>query len=152
MLQSLMQRSIDIRAESSTSEKLFANGVFGFGPRQPAKEKEAPSSEVTSVGPGSDSLEVAIVGSGIEVVDALIVDSGKIVLSDALKGSVANVGDAAGGVVETSDVSNGVVASEVDKGFVVDVVNNARCVVGTSVVDISVESDVGSEEVLLDSR
>jgi hypothetical protein len=73
--QSLTHRSIDIDSESSTRVKLLANGVFGRGPKHPAKEKEAPLSETTSVGPGKISLVVVVVG-GSKVDSTAVVEVG----------------------------------------------------------------------------
>jgi hypothetical protein len=56
--------------------KLLANGVFGRGPKHPAKEKEAPLSETTSVGPGKISLVVVVVG-GSKVDSTAVVEAGE---------------------------------------------------------------------------
>ena len=67
-----------IAGESSTSVKLLAKGVFGRGPRQPAKEKEAPLGEVISVGPGRVSDIVVVVNpvTGSEVDMSIVLETG----------------------------------------------------------------------------
>lgn len=63
-----------MEGESSARTKLLAKGLFGRGPRQPAREKEAPLFEVISVGPGRTSLVVE--EDGTSVVDSTGVEDG----------------------------------------------------------------------------
>ncbi len=77
--------------------KLLAKGVFGRGPRQPASEKEAPLSEVISVGPGRISLVVEEGDSSVVESTGVVLPGGVMALGLLLLITAIGVVEIAGG-------------------------------------------------------